>query len=180
MLIPAFAVGRAQAIMHDLFILKKQKRIPEFPMYLNSPMATNVTKIFHEFKKLHKLTEVECTETCDVVKYIHSVEESKSLNEQKSPMLIISASGMLTGGRILHHLKAFAPFPQNTILLTHADYKEMIQWFSESKISPEKVFITHGESSAADEFRRRLTETFGWPCEVPAQDEIVRLVSAIV
>ncbi len=214
-LIPAFAVGRAQAIMYDLSILKKQKRIPEFPMYLNSPMATNVSKIFHEFNKLHRLSETECVETCDVVKYVHSVEESKSLNERKGPMLIISASGMLTGGRILHHLKAFAPYPQNTILLTgfqaagtrgealvkgaeeikvhgqyvpvkaqikvlpnmsaHADYKEMIQWFSESKISPQKVFVTHGESSAADEFRRRLTETFGWKCTVPVQDEIARL-----
>ncbi|AZZ37273.1 MBL fold metallo-hydrolase [Bdellovibrio sp. qaytius] len=214
-IIPAFAVGRAQAILHDLSILKKQKIIPEFPMYLNSPMATNVGKIFHKYNKLHRLSEAECTETCDVVKYVQTVEESKALNERKGPMLIISASGMLTGGRILHHLKAFAPYSQNTILLTgyqaagtrgealvngaekikihgeyvpvkaqikvlpnmsaHADYEEMIQWFSESKISPQKVFITHGESSAADEFRRRLNEKFGWTCAVPVQDEIARL-----
>lgn len=214
-LIPAFAVGRAQALMYDLSVLRKQKRIPEFPMYLNSPMATNVSDVFCKYSKLHKLSDTECIETCDVVKYIHTVEESKSLNERKGPMLIISASGMLTGGRILHHLKAFAPHPENTILLTgfqaagtrggalergveeikihgeyvpvkaqvkvlhnmsaHADYKEIIQWFLESKIQPQKVFIVHGESSAADELRRRLTESFGWQCSVPTQDELVRL-----
>ena len=214
-LIPAFAVGRAQAILYDLSILKKQKRIPEFPMYLNSPMATNVGKVFCKYNKFHRLSDQECIEICDVVKYVRTIEESKSLNEGKGPMLIISASGMLTGGRILHHLKAFAPHPQNTILLTgfqaagtrgealekgaeeikihgeyvpiraqikflngrsaHADYNEIIQWFSESKIQPQKVFITHGEPSAADELRRRLKEVFGWPCFIPVQDEIVIL-----
>lgn len=214
-LIPAFAVGRAQSLMYDLSVLKNQKRIPDFPMYLNSPMATNASQLFCEYHKLHKLSDNECIDTCEVVKYVNTVEESKSLNERKGPMLIISASGMLTGGRILHHLKAFAPHPQNTILLTgfqaagtrgdalergaeeikihgeyipvkaqvkvlhnmsaHADYKEIIQWFSDSKITPQKVFVTHGESSAADELRRRLTEFFGWQCFVPTQDEIVRL-----
>lgn len=214
-LIPAFAVGRAQSLMHDLAVLRQQNRIPEFPMYLNSPMATNVSQLFCDYNKLHRLSEKECMNTCDVVKYIRSVEESKALNERKGPMLIISASGMLTGGRILHHLKAFAPYPQNSILLTgfqaagtrgealergaeeikihgeyvpvkaqvevlhnmsaHGDYKEIMQWFSDSKIQPRKVFVTHGESSAADEFRRRLAESFGWECFVPSQDELVRL-----
>ncbi len=214
-LIPAFAVGRTQALMYDLSRLRAQGRIPVFPMYLNSPMATNASKLFCEYKALHKLSESECMETCDVVKYVRSVEESKSLNVRKGPMLIISASGMLTGGRVLHHLKAFAPYPENSILLTgfqaagtrgdalergaeqikihgdyvsvraqvtvmhnmsaHADYNEIIQWFSESRIQPQKVFVTHGESSAADEFRRRLTETFDWECAVPTQDELVAL-----
>ena len=214
-LIPAFAVGRAQAIMHDLSLLKKQKRIPEFPMYLNSPMATKASDIFCEYNKFHKLSDNECIEMCDVVKYVRTVDESKALNERKGPMLIISASGMLTGGRILHHLKAFAPHSENTILLTgfqaagtrgealergaeeikihgeyvpvkaqvktlrnmsaHADYKEIIAWFTESKIQPQEVFITHGESSAADELRRRLTEAFGWKCSVPIQNEVVKL-----
>ena len=58
-----------------------------------------------------------------------------------------------------------------------ADYKEIMQWFSTSKITPEKVFITHGEASAADEFRRRLSESFGWNCEVPTQNQTARLES---
>lgn len=214
-LIPAFAVGRAQSLMYDLAVLKKENRIPEFPMYLNSPMATNVSRLFCSYNKLHRLSEQECLMTCEVLKYVRSVEESKALNEKKGPMLIVSASGMLAGGRILHHLKAFAPYPENTILLTgfqaagtrgealergaeelkihgeyipvraqvkvlhnmsaHGDYQEITKWFSDSKVQPKKVFLTHGESSAADEFRRRLTEAFGWNCFVPSQGEVVRL-----
>lgn len=210
-LIPAFAVGRAQTMMYYLWRLKKQKRIPDIPMYLNSPMATNVNDLMGKHKDLHKLSHAECAEVCDVVKYVRSAEESISLNKKTGPMLILSASGMLTGGRVLHHLKAFAPHAENTILLTgfqaagtrgealergceevkvhgeyipvraavkvldnmsaHADYKEVIQWFSQSQIKPKRVFVTHGEPSAADELRRRLTETFQWNCWVPEQAE---------
>lgn len=116
-LIPSFAVGRAQSIMYFLSVLKSSGRIPQTPMYLNSPMATSVQGVFHEFRALHKLSEKECEETCGVVQYVKSVEESKELNLKKGPMLIISASGMLTGGRILHHIKAFGPDPKSTIVL---------------------------------------------------------------
>lgn len=214
-LIPAFAVGRVQSLMYYLWVLRKQNRIPAIPMFLNSPMATNVNALLNRYRDLHKLSEGECAEVCNVVKYVHSADESKKLNERKGPMLIISASGMLTGGRILHHLKTFAPDEKNTILLTgfqaagtrgealekgceevkvhgeyvpvraqvkvldnmsaHADYKELIHWFSESKIRPRKVFITHGEPSASDELRRRLTETFHWDCHIPSQNEKIVL-----
>lgn len=213
--IPAFAVGRAQSMMYYLSELRKQKRIPNMPMFLNSPMATNFSVVFRKYKKLHKLSEEECNDIDSIMKFVKTAEESKALNERKGPMLIISASGMLTGGRVLHHLKAFAPFPENTILLTgfqsagtrgdsllqgaqeikihgeyisvkaqvksldnmsaHADYGEMIEWFKQSKINPKKVFVTHGEPAAADEFRRRLNETFGWDCVVPNYNDKVVL-----
>ena len=108
--IPAFAVGRAQSIMFYLSLLRKENRIPEMPMYLNSPMATDFALIFQKHKELHKLTEQECSEINRLFEFVHTPEESKSLNQRKGPMLIISASGMLTGGRVLHHIKAFAPF----------------------------------------------------------------------
>lgn len=116
-LIPAFTVGRAQTLMYFLYELKKKDLIPNIPIYLNSPMATNVTDLLCEFMLLHKLNEKQCDETCDIVHYIKSVEESKALNQKKGPMLIISASGMATGGRILHHLKAFATDPKNYVVL---------------------------------------------------------------
>lgn len=116
-IIPAFAVGRAQTLMYYLSVLKRTGRIPNIPMYLNSPMASNATGLFCDFRELHKLSDDQCRETCEVVQYIKTVEESKALNEKKGPMVIISASGMATGGRILHHLKAFAPDPKNHILL---------------------------------------------------------------
>lgn len=117
-LIPVFAVGRTQSLLHFLSILTKENRIPKIPMFLNSPMAASVTDVFCQFKSLHKLSERECNQLQDVVHYVKSVEESKMLNSRKGPMLIVSASGMATGGRILHHLKEFAPDPKNTIVLT--------------------------------------------------------------
>lgn len=117
-LIPTFAVGRAQEIMYYLWQLKIQHRIPDIPMYLNSPMAMNVNSIFVKYHHLHRLNKIQSEDIYSVVKYIHSVEESKALNEKKGSMLIISASGMLTGGRVLHHLKKFGPVANNTILLT--------------------------------------------------------------
>lgn len=213
--VPAFAVGRAQTLMHDLLLLRRQNRIPSVPMYLNSPMATDFTTIFRKHKDLHRLSETDCRDMAGLFKFVKSADDSKALNLKQGPMIIISASGMLTGGRVLHHLKAFAPYPQNTIVLAgfqsagtrgealqngaaeikihgdyipiraqvrvldnvsaHADYLELITWMADSGIHPKQVFINHGEPSAADEFRRRLTEKFGWNCIVPAHGEKFRL-----
>ncbi|AFM12198.1 MBL fold metallo-hydrolase RNA specificity domain-containing protein [Turneriella parva] len=117
-IIPAFAVGRAQVLMYHLSELRKAGRIPEFPMYLNSPMAESASDLLMKFRDLHRLSVEDCEATCNIVKYIHTPEHSRWLNDQKGPMLIISASGMLTGGRVLHHIKAFAGDERNVILLT--------------------------------------------------------------
>lgn len=116
-LIPAFAVGRAQSLMFMLSELIDQRRIPRVPIYLNSPMATNATKIFCNFMDTHNLTAQQCQDFNAKVTFIKTPDESKALNERKGPMIIISASGMATGGRILHHLKAFGDNPKNTIVL---------------------------------------------------------------
>lgn len=118
LMIPAFAVGRAQALIHDLACLKKQKRIPPIPIYLNSPMAMEVSDIFWKYKDLHRLSAEECKEMSEAIIYVRDVEDSKLLNEKKGPMLLIAGSGMLTGGRILHHIKAFGSDPKSMILLT--------------------------------------------------------------
>jgi len=116
-LIPSFTVGRAQTLLHYLAKLRAADRIPAIPMYLNSPMATDVTDLFCQFSSLHKLSDLECEGIRDVVHYVKSADESKRLNSRRPPMLIVSASGMATGGRILHHLKEFAPDAKNTIVL---------------------------------------------------------------
>ncbi len=115
-LIPAFAVGRAQTALYLISRLKKQKKIPDIPVYLNSPMAISASEIFYHHPDEHRLSAADAKLMCHVAKYIRTVEESKSLNEMSGPMIIISASGMATGGRIIHHLEAFAPDPKNTIL----------------------------------------------------------------
>jgi metallo-beta-lactamase family protein len=117
-IIPAFAVGRAQTLLYAIHLLKIARRIPDVPVYLNSPMAVDATNIYHRHRTEHRLTEEQCKSMCTAAKFVNGVEESKALNNKRGPMILISASGMLTGGRVLHHLKAFAPDARNTILLS--------------------------------------------------------------
>jgi metallo-beta-lactamase family protein len=115
--VPAFAVGRAQALMYLVATLKREGRIPDLPVFLNSPMAANATELYHKHRADHRLDPLECQRMCDAAKVVNSVEASRKLNQMRYPAVIISASGMATGGRVVHHLKAFAPDHRNTILL---------------------------------------------------------------
>jgi len=115
-LIPTFAVGRAQTLMYCIYLMKAMKTIPDCPVYLNSPMAVDATRIFNRHPAEHRLTPAQCQSLSRVAHVVNSVEESKRLNRLHGPMIILAASGMATGGRVTHHLKAFAPDPRNTIL----------------------------------------------------------------
>ena len=117
-IIPAFAVGRAQSIIYYVHALKKENRIPDIPVYLDSPMAINVTKLLQQHYTEHRLPPEQCASICNSVIYTRSVEESKAIYSKNNglPAVIISASGMATGGRVLHHLKHFIGDPRNTVL----------------------------------------------------------------
>lgn len=115
-LIPAFAVGRAQTMLYYLDRLKSAKRIPDIPVFLNSPMAVDATGVYCAHQREHRLTPDQCRAMGRVARFVNDVQESKRLNAREGPMILISASGMATGGRVVHHLKAFAPDPKNTIL----------------------------------------------------------------
>ncbi|MEO5932653.1 MAG: MBL fold metallo-hydrolase, partial [Duganella sp.] len=116
-LIPSFAVGRAQSLMYAIDQLKLHGQIPHaLPVYLNSPMAADVTALYQKYRPLHRLDRQQCDAMCHAAKIVNSVEESIALNQRQRPMVIIAASGMATGGRVLHHLKAFASDSRNTIL----------------------------------------------------------------
>jgi metallo-beta-lactamase family protein len=104
--------------MYYLHLLKESKAIPDYPVYLNSPMAVDATRIFHQHRGEHRLTPAQCDDLCSAARIVNSVEESQRLNQSHGPMIILAASGMATGGRVVHHLKAFAPDPRNTILFT--------------------------------------------------------------
>jgi metallo-beta-lactamase family protein len=114
--IPAFAVGRAQSVMFHLERLRAQGRLAHMPVFLDSPMAQDASELFCRNLDDHRLPEQECRRACAVAQYVRSVEESKALTANPMPKIIISASGMATGGRVLHHLKRFAPDSKNTIL----------------------------------------------------------------
>lgn len=117
-LIPAFAVGRAQTALYYLMRLRRANRIPNVPVFLDSPMAVNASEIFCSHMGEHRLTESECRATCNAATYVQSVPESKALDSNAMPKIIVTASGMATGGRVLHHLKHYAPDRRNTILFT--------------------------------------------------------------
>ena len=116
--IPSFAVGRAQSLMYYIYKLKKDGRIPDLPVYLDSPMAISATKLLKEHSGDHRLSDALCAAVCSSVYYTQTVEQSKAIYNRNNgmPSIIISASGMATGGRILHHLKHFIGDPRNTIL----------------------------------------------------------------
>lgn len=116
-LIPTFAVGRVQTILYHLYRLKQDKRIPEVPVFLDSPMAVNAADLMCKYLKWHRLSEKLCGEVCGIARYINEVEESKRLDRDPMPKIILSASGMLTGGRVLHHLKVYGPDPRSVIVL---------------------------------------------------------------
>lgn len=114
---PAFAVGRAQNLLYYIYMLKQQKKIPDLPVYLDSPMAINVTELLHRHQSEHRLDPDMCRAMCDMATYTRTQEESKAINENNMPCIIISASGMATGGRVLHHLKHLITHERNTVLL---------------------------------------------------------------
>ncbi|MCP5324916.1 MAG: MBL fold metallo-hydrolase [Oceanospirillaceae bacterium] len=117
LLIPSFAVGRAQMLLLMLKNLRLQQRIPAVPIYLNSPMAISATEIYEKFHQQHKLSQQDCDEIDKVTTYVRTVEESQALTERKNPAIIISASGMASGGRVLHHLKGILPDHRNSVLM---------------------------------------------------------------
>jgi metallo-beta-lactamase family protein len=119
-IIPAFAVGRAQLILYYLYRLKQEKRIPQhLPVYLDSPMAIDASELLQRHRNEHRLPPALCAAVCSVAHYVRTPEESRELGLRagRVPSIIISASGMATGGRILHHLKHFLGDARHTILL---------------------------------------------------------------
>jgi metallo-beta-lactamase family protein len=117
LVIPSFAVGRAQAVLHHLAELRCAARIPPVPIFLDSPMAADATRHFLAHRAEHRLTAQQCADMRSIVTITNSVEDSKAIDARIGPLIVISASGMATGGRVLHHLARFAPERRNTILL---------------------------------------------------------------
>ena len=114
--VPAFAVGRAQTLLDGLQRLKSEHRIPDLPIFMNSPMATDVTQLLERHTDEHRLSPAQCRALCAGVKFVNTEAESRALNNIRFPAVIISASGMATGGRVVHHLEAFAPDRRNAIV----------------------------------------------------------------
>lgn len=121
-LIPAFAVGRAQELVYDLHRMLRAGEIPRVPIVIDSPLATLATAVFEHNAELFDRTEkpvreIEKLFRYDMLSFTNNTEESKALNERHGPLIIIAGSGMAEGGRIVHHLAHGASNPRNTILI---------------------------------------------------------------
>ena len=224
LLIPSFSVGRTQEIVYVLNRLYNDGRLPQIPVYVDSPMSTNATQIFRMYPD-ELSEEVQDTLRFDpdpfgfnTLRYITDISESKALNHKDEPSIIISASGMLEAGRIKHHVANHISDPRCTILIVgycepttlgariqqpglqwisifgqdrkikaqitkiegfsgHGDYQEMIDYLTRSLAvdQVQRVFVVHGEETAAETYKTHLEEA-GFKCvEVPQKGQTIEL-----
>ncbi|WP_114970274.1 MBL fold metallo-hydrolase [Rhodoferax ferrireducens] len=117
--VPVFAVGRAQALLHAIHLLKVRGELPtSLPVFLDSPMAVSTTHLFEHHQGEHRLSSKDAHALTHTATMVSSTDESRALANRHGPMVILSASGMATGGRVLHHLALYAGNHRNMIILT--------------------------------------------------------------
>jgi metallo-beta-lactamase family protein len=123
LIVPSFAIGRTQELIWTIRKLEEARRIPLVSVYIDSPLATNVTELYcrhpedHDLEMTALMDEKRCPLCCRQYNVVRSVDESKRLNSMTGPLIVIAGSGMATGGRVLHHLKRRLPDHRNTVLL---------------------------------------------------------------
>jgi metallo-beta-lactamase family protein len=220
-IVPSFALQRAQEILYYLNVLLLEGRIPDMKVYLDSPMAIKITEVFkHHYELFDRdmkalLRQRQSPFDFPGLKMVETVDESKALNNIKGTAMIIAGSGMCTGGRIKHHLVNNISRPECTVMFVgyqaegtlgrlildgaksvrihgqshsvrawitqvhgfsaHADRDDLLRWLSRLLENPRHVFITHGESRAAEHFSAFLKEKTGYETSVPAYNTSVRL-----
>ena len=206
-IIPSFAVERAQTIMYYIWKLKEEDRIPNIPYIIDTPMGISVLDVFTNNKNWHKLSEEECVQMCKIFTMNSDYQETINAIYDKQPKVVIAASGMITGGRVLSYLEEYIGLPETTIIIVgyqgegtrgrkllegaieikihgkyypvkakildiqglsaHGDQNDLLNWLSELKNKPQKVFLVHGENQPADELRIKIQEKYGFDCVVP-------------
>lgn len=180
--IPAFAVGRAQEVAYHLHRLMGSGRIPHLPVFLDSPMASRAIAVSCAHPEAMRLSAAECREITSFLRVADTVAESKRIDAMQVPCVVISASGMATGGRVLHHLKALAPDRRNTILFSGYQAAgtrgaQMLAGAREVKIHGEWVTIRaevaalQGISAHAD-----YEELIGWVARLERKPRTLFLV----
>ena len=116
-IIPSFAVERAQTIMYLIWQLKKEDRIPNMPYIIDTPMGISMLTIFENNKKWHKLSTEECEAMCNQFSLISDYQETINAIFDKRPKVVIAASGMITGGRVLSYLERYIGLPETTVII---------------------------------------------------------------
>ena len=180
LIIPAFAVGRTQDVVYHLHELMEAKQIPSMPVFVDSPLATNVTEIFRQHPECYD----EETEKLllqdggkdpfgfDMLKYTRSTEESKALNNLGKPAIIISASGMCEGGRVLHHLSRNIGETKTTVLLVGYQAENTL---GRKLLQGDRTVRIYGEEY---EVRARMEEIDGYSAHAD-ESELLDFIAAI-
>jgi metallo-beta-lactamase family protein len=202
LIIPSFAVGRTQEIIYTIRKLEDEGKIPSIPVHIDSPMAINATDIYCAHPEEHDLDmkllmdEKLCPLCCKQFNIHRTPAASKALNNLSGPMIIVSASGMATGGRILHHLKLRLPDPKTTVLFVGfqaagtrgralQDGKKEIKMLGEVVPVRAKIRTVDGFSAHADQqeilrwlgnFKVAPSRTFVVHGEPPASDALAKLI----
>ena len=214
-IIPSFAVERAQTVMYLLWLLKEEGKIPNIPYIIDTPMGIKVLDIFSNNRNWHKLPEEQFVAMCKMFSMITDYQETIDTIYNKQPKVVIAASGMITGGRVLSYLERYIGLPETTVIIigyqaegtrgrkllegakdikihgkyydvkatileieslsAHADQKGLLNWLSELKSKPKKVFLVHGENQPADELRIKIKEQYGYDCTVPLMGQEIEL-----
>jgi metallo-beta-lactamase family protein len=162
LLIPSFAVERAQLLMYYLWQLKEKNRIPDIPVYLDSPMGANVLEILHHSSEWHKLSAADCDAMCRDITVTTSYKDTVQIMRETKPKVVIAGSGMVNGGRILNYLTQYSYKENTTILLAGyqaegTNGRHLLEGTEELKIYGKyyrikaKVDALHGLSAHADQ-----------------------------
>ena len=117
LIIPSFAVERTQILMYLFWQLRKKGRLPNIPVYMDSPMGENVLDVFLNNPNWHKLTKAECIEMCEYIHIVESYKETWEIIDNKKPKIVIAGSGMVSGGRVLTYLTKYIDNPKTCVLL---------------------------------------------------------------
>lgn len=170
-IIPAFAVGRTQELVYALHKMIDSGDIPRVPVFVDSPLAVNVTDVFRRHRECFDEEAWQMIQSdkhraalgFDLLTYVRSVEESKALNERKDPMVIVSASGMVENGRILHHLRHNIHDPNSTVIIVswqapHTLGRRLLEGQRQVKIFGE-VFERHIQVERARGFSAHAGQT---------------------
>lgn len=180
LIIPAFAVGRTQDVVYHLHDLMQSKEIPQMPVYVDSPLATNITEIFRAHPECYdeETEQLLMQEGGDdpfgfnMLRYTRSTEESKKLNNIRRPAIIISASGMCEGGRVLHHLRRNIGDPNTTVLFVGFQAENTL---GRKLLRGDKTARIYGEEH---EVRARMEKIDGYSAHAD-EGEMLDFINAI-
>lgn len=182
LIIPSFAVERAQLLMYLLWQLRRKGKIPSVPIILDSPMGASVLELFNRHHEWHKLSAEECGAMSNEVRVVQSYKETWDIIEEDQPKIVIAGSGMVTGGRVLTYLQQYIDRPETTVLL--AGYqaegtrgRQLLEGCSEikfyGKYHPVKARIEEIEALSAHADQSELLEWAGTISEKPEKVFIV-------